>query len=243
MRYQLSGVLCAAALLLSTSPVAAAWTDWPSEWHVGRPTAAAFDLAEPVTISAPVFGLVVPHRTQKDGGPWQTSNCGPAVLGMVLDGFGVAGQATDDLRFRAHTYQGTVGKRTGTALEHIAHVAEDFGLAARGLYDASGGFHAWSLDEIRAELRLGHPVMPLVRLYLMPGYGGSLPRWGHYVLLTGMNESGFFYSDPLDSDGQAGSRKFISADQLGLAIGNSHIPGQAVAFAGPAQAPLAVWMP
>jgi hypothetical protein len=221
----------------------AAWTDWPSEWHVGRPTAAAIDLPEPVAISAPAFRLLVPHRTQKDGGPWQTSNCGPAALGMVLDGFGVVGQATDDLRFRSHTYQGTVGRRTGTALQHIAHVAEDFGLSARGLYDPSGEFHAWSLDEVRAELRQGHPVMPLVRLYLMPGYETSLPRWGHYVLLTGMAESGFFYNDPLDTDSQAGRGKYISSEQLGLAMGNSHIPGQAVAFAGPARATLAVWTP
>src|SRR5205085_9382495 len=71
-------------------------------------------------IDLPTFRLIVPFRTQKDGGPWQISNCGPATLGMLLDGFGVTGQATDDLRFRAHTYQGTVGMRTGTALEHVA---------------------------------------------------------------------------------------------------------------------------
>ena len=57
----------------------------------------------------------------------------PNSRAMVLDGFGVIGQDTDDLRFRAHTYQGTVGMRTGTALEHIAHVAEDLGLKAVGL--------------------------------------------------------------------------------------------------------------
>jgi hypothetical protein len=50
------------------------------------------------------FRLVVPFRTQKDGGRWQTSNCGPATLGMLLDGFGIPDQATDDLRIRAHTY-------------------------------------------------------------------------------------------------------------------------------------------
>src|SRR3954471_4655927 len=67
-------------------------------------------------LTQPVFRLIVPFRTQKDGSRWQGSNCGPATLGMLLDGFGMTGQDTDDLRFRAHTYQGTVGMRTGTAL-------------------------------------------------------------------------------------------------------------------------------
>ena len=73
--------------------------------------------------------------------------------------------------------------RTGTGLEHIAHVAEDFGLPTYGLYDANGRFRSWSIDEIRAQLQLGRPVMPLVRLYLLPGYEESGTRWGHYILL------------------------------------------------------------
>src|SRR3954464_4375239 len=137
-------------------------------------------------IESPAFRLVVPFRTQKDGSRWQGSNCGPATLGMLLDGFGIADQATDDLRFRAHTYQGTVGMRTGTALDHIAHVAEDFGVGTHGLYNPDGSWHYWEIGDVVSELRQGHPVMPLVRLYQVPGYEGSLPRWGHYILLTGI---------------------------------------------------------
>jgi hypothetical protein len=194
----------------------------------------------PAAIEDGQFRLAVPFRTQKDGGRWERSNCGPAVLGMVLDGFGIVGQATDDLRFRAHTYQGTVGMRTGTALEHIARVAEDFGVAAHGLYAPDGRFHTWTLDEIRAQLRQGRPVMPLVRLYLIPGYEGIGTRWGHYILLTGIAADGFTYSDPLQTDPVGGATRTIGADQLARAIGNSHIPGQAVAFSGPPGAALAV---
>jgi len=150
-------VLASIVALLTSTGSAQAWESWPSEWSPGRPS-----LAADVT-SAPDFRLIVPFRTQKDGGPWQTSNCGPASLGMVLDGFGLVGQGTDDLRFRAHTYQGTVGMRTGTALEHIAHVAEDLGLTTYGLYDVGGRFRSWSTEEIRIQVRLGRPVMPLVR--------------------------------------------------------------------------------
>lgn len=195
------------------------------------------------SVGAPVFRMVVPFRTQKDGGPWQTSNCGPAILGMVLDGFGIAGQATDDLRFRAHTYQGTVGMRTGTALEHLAHVAEDFGLPTYGLYDTTGRFRSWSIEEIRAQLHLGRPVMPLVRLYLLPGYEESGTRWGHCILLTGPTEDEFFYSDPLKIDPVAGRSGRISADRLAAAMGNSLIPGQAVAFGGTDSPRLPIWTP
>ena len=211
--------------------------NWSGVWGPGRPSLTV-DL-----VAAPVFRMVVPFRTQKDGGPWQTSNCGPAILGMVLDGFGITGQATDDLRFRAHTYQGTVGMRTGTALEHVAHVAEDLGLPTYGLYDTNGHFRSWSIDEMRAQLHLGRPVMPLVRLYLLPGYEGSGTRWGHYILLTGLTEDGFFYSDPLKTDPVAGRGGRVSADQLSAAMGNSLVPGQAIAFGGTDGPRLPIWVP
>jgi hypothetical protein len=187
------------------------------------------------------FRLLVPFRTQKDGGRWQTSNCGPASLGMILDGFGIADQATDDLRIRAHTYQGTLGMRTGTGLDHVARVGEDLGIRTHGLYAADGAFRSWGIAEIVAELRQGRPVMPLVRLYLVPGYEGLAPRWGHYILLTGIGPDGFSFSDSLKTDAAAGTSGVISERQLLSAMAASHIPGQAVAFSGPR--PLPVWQP
>lgn len=229
---------------LAASP-AHAWQDWPGEWKPGRPA-----LAQTVSATAslgrieqPVFRLVIPHRTQKDGGRWQVSNCGPAALGMVLDGFGIVGQTTDDLRYRSHTYQGTVGMRTGTALQHIAQVAEDFGIPTFGLYGEGDRFRAWSLDDVREQLRLGRPVMPLVRLNLLPGNEEKLPRWNHYILLTGLTEDGFFYSDSLQTDPIVGSAGLIAASQLERAMRLSNIPDHALAFGGPNAPPLKVWMP
>ena len=192
-------------------------------------------------LDGPNFRLVVPFRTQKDGGRWQTSNCGPATLGMILDGFGITDQATDDLRVRAHTYQGTLGMRTGTGLDHVAHVGEDLGIATHGLFRSDGSFRTWELSEIVEELRRGRPVMPLVRLYLVPGYEGMAPRWGHYILLTGIGPEGFYFSDSLKTDPAAGTSGVISERQLMSAMSASHIPGQAVAFSGPR--PLRVWQP
>jgi hypothetical protein len=202
------------------------------------------DFAEASTfIDAAVFRLEVPFRSQKDGSRFQVSNCGPATLGMVLDGFGIVGQATDDLRFRSHTYQGTFGSRTGTALQHIARVGEDLGLSTYGLYSEPGQFNVWSMDDIRGQLRLGRPVMALVRLYLLPGNEGIGARWGHYVLVTGVAENGFFYSDSLQTSPGDGIARRVPAEQLERAMHASLVPGQAVAFGSPHTASLAVWTP
>jgi hypothetical protein len=160
---------------------------------------------------------------------------------MILDGFGILDQATDDLRVRAHTYQGTLGMRTGTGLDHVARVGEDLGIKTHGLYGPDGAFRRWEISEIVAELRQGRPVMPLVRLYLVPGYEGMAPRWGHYILLTGLGPDGFYFSDSLKTDAEAGSSGVISERQLTSAMSASHIPGQAVAFSGPKLLP--VWQP
>ena len=75
-----------------------------------------------------------PYRTQLDDSIYARSDCGPAVLGMALAAYGIDAD-TLDLRQLTHTYQGTwPAVRVGTALQHMAHVAEDFGLASYGLY-------------------------------------------------------------------------------------------------------------
>jgi Peptidase_C39 like family len=242
--WRASLVVVAVLSMLAWRPGPALAVEYPVPVSEGPPD-VQFAAADPAlavqNLTQPVFRLVLPFRTQKDGGPWQTSNCGPAALGMVLDAFGMTGQATDDLRFRAHTYQGTVGMRTGTALQHVAHVAEDYGLSSVGLMAGGDTFHHWTVGEISDELRRGHPVMPLVRLYLVPGYEGMAPRWGHYILITGIAPGGFYFSDPLKTDPVAGISGLISPQQLERAIEGSHIPRQATAFAGPK--PLAVWTP
>jgi hypothetical protein len=50
--------------------------------------------------------LEPPYRTQLDDSIYARSDCGPAVLGMLLDDFGVD-QDTLELRRLTHTYQGT----------------------------------------------------------------------------------------------------------------------------------------
>ena len=78
------------------------------------------------------------------------------VLGLRRDlltsaAYGVD-QDTLDLRRLTHTYQGTwPAVRVGTALQHVAHAAEDFGLSSYGLYDDGETFHQWTVDEVAAQ--------------------------------------------------------------------------------------------
>src|SRR6266550_3497456 len=138
-----------------------------------------------------------PYRTQLDDSIYARSDCGPAVLGMALAAYGV-GLDTLDLRRLTHTYQGTwPAVRVGTALQHMAHVAEDFGLSTHGLYeDDAETFHQWAVEEIQANVAAGRLVIPLVRFGLLPGHEDTGVRWGHYILLYATQGDGFMYQDP-----------------------------------------------
>jgi hypothetical protein len=162
------------------------------------------------------------------------SDCGPAVLGMALADYGVD-QDTLDLRRLTHTYQGTwPAVRVGTALQHVTHVAEDFGLSSYNLYDdaASETFHQWTVDEISAQLASGRLVIPLVRFGLLPGHEASGVRWGHYVLLYAVEGDGFRYEDPAMRPIDEARARWISRDQLDQAMAPKWPPRQAVALGG-----------
>ena len=186
-------------------------------------------------VAAGAFMLPVPFRTQKDGDRFQGSNCGPASLAMVLAAYGIE-QSNGDLRFRSHTYQGTVGMRTGTALQFVARAGSDFGLDPQSLYDtSSGGFRRWVIDDVRAEVEQGRPVVPLVKFRLMPGHESSTVRFDHYVVIYGMDGEDFLYNDPIYASDAEGAGRRISPRQLDAAMAAAIVPRQAVAF-GPGDA-------
>jgi hypothetical protein len=174
-------------------------------------------------------GVEPPYRTQLDDSIYARSDCGPAVLGMALAAYGVDFD-TLDLRRLTHTYQGTwPAVRVGTALQHIAHVAEDLGLASHGLYD-DDAFHEWSISEISANLAAGRLVIPLVRFGLLPGHEDTGVRWGHYILLYAVQGDGFAYQDPAVRPIEDGRARWISNSQLDAAMAPVWPPRQAVAL-------------
>jgi hypothetical protein len=172
-----------------------------------------------------------PYRTQFDDSIYARSDCGPAVLGMALAAYGVQ-EDTLDLRELTHTYQGTwPAVRVGTALQHIAHVAEDFGLTTGGLYAGDAEtFHQWTSGEAATEVTAGRLVIPLVRFGLLPGHEDSGVRWGHYILLYALDGDGFVYQDPAVRPIEAGRARWISRDQLDQAMAPTWPPRQALSL-------------
>jgi len=175
-----------------------------------------------------------PYRSQLDDSIYARSDCGPAVLGMALADYGVD-EDTLDLRRLTHTYQGTwPAVRVGTALQHVAHVAEDLGLTTYGLYDASDSqsFHEWTVDEVASQVASGRLLIPLVRFGLLPGHEASGVRWGHYILLYALQGDGFLYQDPAVRPIEDGRARWISRDELDRAMAPTWPPRQAVALGG-----------
>jgi hypothetical protein len=170
-----------------------------------------------------------PYRTQLDDSIYARSDCGPAVLGMSLEAYGISDD-TVDLRRLTHTYQGTwPAVRVGTALQHMARVAEDFGLASYGLYDGDS-FHEWTVDEVAAQVGAGRLVIPLVRFGLLPGHETTGVRWGHYILLYAVSGDGFMYQDPAVRPIEDGRARWISRDQLDRAMAPTWPPRQALSL-------------
>jgi hypothetical protein len=174
-----------------------------------------------------------PYRTQLDDSMYARSDCGPAVLGMVLDAYGID-QDTLELRQLTHTYQGTwPAVRVGTALQHMAHVAEDFGLSTYGLYDDDdngSAFHQWTVDELAAQVGSGRLAIPLVRFGLLPGHETTGVRFGHYILLYAVEGDGFMYQDPAVRPIEDGRARWISREQLDRAMAPVWPPRQAMAL-------------
>lgn len=229
-------LLVAPALAVEQPPVLVADADEPAA-PIGELPGAALAIEETPAAAwaepaAEVPRLLprpsIPFRTQRDGSRWAGSNCGPAVLAMILEARGIV-VGNDELRFQTHTYQGTVGMRTGTALQHIARVAEDYGVPTRGLY-AADGFHRWTIDELRAEVARGNPVVALVKYRLLPGREGAAVRFDHYIVLWDLTPDGFVYNDPAYPTAEEGFARTLSNAQLDAAMQPTLVPRQAVAF-------------
>jgi hypothetical protein len=188
--------------------------------------------------------LDVPGRSQFDGSVYQASNCGPTALGMVLAAYGVEASSLS-LRQRANALQGTSDPRDGIALDHLAEIARQAGLRTVGLY-AGGRPARWTVDDVRAQVRKGYPVVTLVKYRSLPYVRPSATQSDHYVVVAGLEGRDLLVNDPA----MAAPERLIplSADDLQRAWAASSIPGQAVAIAPgssgtrphlPAQAPAA----
>ncbi len=174
--------------------------------------------------------LEVPYRSQLDGSPSASANCGPASVAMVL-GFHKHDVPTAELRALAHQLQGTSGSETGFAIEYLQELVERFGLRGEDLY-AGRGLRRWTLEDVRRHLARGHPVIAELRFRLMPGRDDPENVDDHYVVIVGVKGNDFIYNDSVDDNG-TGHGRLISAEALVRAWGGSYFPFAAFAVSGP----------
>jgi LysM repeat protein len=199
-----------------------AMTGWVDavDLDVGRaPATRELPQAYPSDTAMDIFHVFAPYRSQLDGSPYAEANCGPTAVGMALDAFGVS-VSPRQLRSETLSAQHMFGNGVGTLITALADVVSQHGLSALDLRDEAGGLNRWSVDDIRAHVRLGQPVIVQVRYRSLPGRGGAYYFGDHYILVTGVVGDAFLYNDPIDVDG-LGWDRVISAATLHVAMNAS----------------------
>jgi LysM repeat protein len=199
-----------------------AMTGWVDalELDVGRgPATRELAQAYPADTAMDISHVFAPYRSQLDGSAYAAANCGPTAVGMALEAFGVSVPARQ-LRTAALDAQHMGGNGVGTLITALAQVVQQNGLSAMDLRDESGAIRRWGLDDIRAHIQQGHPVIVQVRYRSLPGRGGAYYFGDHYILVTGVVGDGFLYNDPIDIDGLGWDRA-ISGSTLHVAMNAS----------------------
>ena len=150
----------------------------------------------------------IPWRTQFDGTQYAAGNCGPASLAMAMSYYG-EWWSNAHVRRTVNSYMGYWGLDGGSSWEALAYAADVYGFETRGLNEW------WELDELVAATSAGHPVILLVRYWLLPGHADDA-WWGdHYIVFLGLTEDGrVVYHDPAYYDEYWGSYRVMSQEQL-----------------------------
>jgi hypothetical protein len=173
---------------------------------------------------SPETWLKVPYRSQLDGSAYAEANCGPTSVNMVLEGFGINVPQTAIRKEILSLQPNEDCDDCGVYIQNMAEVINRRGLTVRGLRDDKPeDFHHWTLDEIRAELRAGRPVIPQVFYRGLPARATS-PYWGdHFIVVTGILGDRFIFNDPIDAEGP-GYGRVITAQALDQAMAQSDYP-------------------
>jgi len=128
----------------------------------------------PAPMGAAFETLSVPVRYQDPG----DVSCGVQALGMALDA--LPGAAPTSGALLGLLQDNGMMYDFGTGVEELAYAAQSFG------YKGSFAFHGASLDQLRAELAGGNPVV--VGL-------GTETTAGHFVTVTGISPDGESHGD------------------------------------------------
>jgi hypothetical protein len=215
-------------------PPAEGWVEANTLRRAGIPNWHELPVAYPDVLTADVR-LKVPYRTQLDGSGYASANCGPTTLGMALEAFGV--NLPQPLLRSDVLVSGELDPDdddAGTWIWALARVAERNGVRALGLYEEDGTtLRRWSIDDVRANVRAGRPVIAQVVYRGLPGRENSNYYGDHYVVITGLMGDDFLYNDPIGgvaADEPPGWDRIMTATQLRRAMRASDTPYAFSAF-------------
>jgi hypothetical protein len=213
------------------SPVEGWLAAGPTAPIPGPDVASTFAVGRDLLNGGPEPWIKLPYRSQMDGTPWSLANCGPTTIGMVLEGFGFKIPPAT-LRKEVLALQPAEDcDDCGVYIQNLAGVVSQHGLKVNNLRDADPeAFHHWTLDEIRAELQAGHPVVPQVFYRKLPGRATSAYYGDHFVVLTGLLGDRIVFNDPIDVEGPGYSR-LITPQALDQAMAGADFPYAAFSVA------------
>lgn len=193
-----------------------------------------------VLAEEPAFILDVPFRSQYDGSPYEDANCGPATTAMALQAYGII-MSTGAVREQVNRLLGVWSYDAGTWIYDIKKIVDGTGLQAVDLYSGQG-YRRWTLDDLRAHVRAGHPVIVQVYFRDLPGHEDSDYYGDHYVVVVGLAGEDIVYHDSAYRN-SLGSFRTAMAEQFLRAWGRSRSPLAGMAIVPPAGKPAVGLLP
>ncbi len=157
------------------------------------------------TVATPSGGtrLLTAYYTQKDGSIYESSNCGIAAIAMAMAAFGHVEPLTP-LRESVNALTGDWYPDSGIDWTYLIAALQQRGFAVDGPY-AGGGFRAWTIEEMLAEVEAGRPVLTLVHQRSLPGHERIDYDGDHYVVFLGVTSNGSVVYHDSALDGASGA--------------------------------------
>lgn len=187
-----------------------AWVDARDVGPVRTPRANDIPRAYPISLRSDVLRLSVPYRSQLDGTPWASANCGPATLGMALEGLGVSASSTE-LRRQVLDAQQIWSDDVGSFMEALVTVARANRVRVLD-FTEGGALKRWTIEDVRRQVQAGRPVIAQVAYQALPGRAEAAYDGDHFIVITGLVGDSFLYNDSIDSDGVGFDRLMTAAE-------------------------------
>jgi len=134
--------------------------------------------------------LDIPYRSQQDADANENlADCGPTCVAMVLNYYGIAMTPNNVYRHMSAVPEGQFPK-----VYQLKEALAKFNLPnQRDQY-----LSKWNaLENLRQKIDAGHPMIALVKYQPWRQSTGNLFDWGHFVVVTGYDDTNIYFHDPI----------------------------------------------